>query len=224
MTGDPERRRGTIRKVDVLLLLASACLVLILVTAAFVYRGFEGIVQRTAASAWRTPERMQINEAVARLILAGRASEVYAFYAFEVGDPVRSALYVQAAIEGDGKVPAPIDFVMSVGWWEGGHQLEKVDGPNENGSYDVRPMGLNSYTYKRYSISDLQRVEVNIPFGVVHLVGDFQKWGSWENALVAYNTGGMKNVGADQVTYVVRVLRHEWELDRRFAARFPEMF
>jgi len=171
------------------------------------------------------PTRDQVNAAAARLLLAGRGSELYDFYAYEVGDPLKAALYVQSAMEGDGTHPAPIDLVMAIGWWEGGHQIDKTDGPNLNGSFDVRPMGLNSMTYHQYTISELERIEVNIPFGVSHLVTEKRKWGvSWEAALASYNKGSPSGLDQRQIDYVVNVLRHEWELDRRFAARFPEMF
>jgi hypothetical protein len=168
-----------------------------------------------------TPTRDQVNAAVVRLILAGRSGELYSFYAYEVGDPLRAALYVQASLEGT--IPAPVNLVISVGWWEGGHRVGMIDGPNQNGSYDVRPMGLNSNTYRRYSMAELQRVEVNIPFGVAHLVGERQKWNvSWEAAAAAYNKGSPKGLDDRQIDYVAAILRHEWELDRRFAARFPD--
>ncbi len=220
---EEKQRSRTVTKVDALLLLVSSCVVMLLVVAAFVYRGFEATAQRTAAATWRTPTRDEINTAVVRLLLSGRASEVYDFYAYEVGDPLKAALYIQASIEGS--VPAPIDLIMAIGWWEGGHVVGKIDGPNANNSYDVRPMGLNTYTYRRYSIAELSRVEVNIPFGVAHLLEDKARWRlSWEAATAAYNKGSPQGLDQNQVDYVATILRHEWELDRRFAARFPEMF
>lgn len=206
-----------------LLLLISILIVAVVTSGVVIYSK----VDRPAISinATASPTRDQVNEAVVRLLLAGRASEVYNFYAYEVGDPLKASLYVQAALEGDGVHPAPVDLSIAVGWWEGGHLTGMIDGPNANGSYDVRPMGLNTVTYKRYSLSDLERVEVNIPLGVAHLVEAKQRFGvSWESALAAYNKGSTKGLDQAQVDYVVRVLRHEWELDRRFAARFPEMF
>jgi len=220
-----EERKRRFTKLDLLYILMAGCFVMSIVLATFVYRGFEAMSQRTAAATWRTPTRMEINAAVAKLILAGQASRVYDFYAIEVGDPVRAALYIQAAQEGDGVHPVPIDFAMSLGWYEGGHQIERMDGPNQNGSFDVRPMGLNTYTYKTYSVADLQRIEVNIPFGVQHLMDAKDRWDlSFEAAAAAYNKGAPTGLDQRQIDYVVALLRHEWELDRRFAAAFPEMF
>jgi hypothetical protein len=201
-------------------LLLSAILVIVLTATALLFAS----VYRRPAGPWAaivTPTRDQVNAAVVRLILAGRAGEVYSFYAYEVGDPLKASLYVQASLEGT--IPAPVDLVMSVGWYEGGHQVGRVDGPNENGSFDVRPMGLNTITYKKYSVSELQRIEVNIPFGVSHLVGERQKWGvSWDAAMASYNKGTPSGLDQRQIDYVAAILRHEWELDRRFAARFPD--
>lgn len=173
----------------------------------------------------RTPTRQEINIAVVKLLLAGRGSELYAFYAYEVGDPLKASLYTQSALEGDGVNPAPVNLIISIGWWEGGHVVDRIDGPNPNGTYDVRPMGLNTKSYRMYSVSDLKRMEVNIPKGVAHLVNERESWGiSWEAALASYNKGSPKGLDADQIDYVSAILRHEWELDRKFAARFPDAF
>jgi hypothetical protein len=167
----------------------------------------------------QTPTRDEINNAVARLIQAGRSQEVYSFYAQDVGDPIRAMLYVSAALTNH----APIHLVMSVGWYEGGHIVGKVDGPNENGSFDVRPMGLNSITYKQYSLTELAKIEFNIPQGVIHLVAERVKWGvTWESAMAVYNKGRPDGLDSRQIDYVTFVLRHEWQLDRRFAVRFAD--
>jgi hypothetical protein len=206
---------------DKLLLAFAVLAVMLIVCCAEVYAILTRPQPRNPWAVVVTPSRDQVNAAVVRLILAGRAGELYSFYAYEVGDPLRAALYVQASLEGT--IPAPVNLVISVGWWEGGHQVGGIDGPNENGSYDVRPMGLNSKTYRRYSMAELQRIEINIPFGVAHLVGERQKWNvSWEAAAASYNKGSPKGLDDKQIDYVATVLRHEWELDRRFAARFPD--
>jgi hypothetical protein len=203
------------------LLLAFAILAVLFITGVGMLYAILAQPKLQTYGAVVTPTRDQVNAAVVRLILAGRAGEVYSFYAYEVGDPLKASLYVQAALEGT--IPAPVDLVMAIGWWEGGHQVGGIDGPNLNGSYDVRPMGLNSKTYRQYSIAELQRVEINIPFGVTHLVNEKLKWKvSWEAAMASYNKGAPKGLDQNQVDYVAAVLRHEWELDRRFAARFPD--
>jgi hypothetical protein len=218
----PERRKG-MKEQNILMILLAVLIVFVVVGTAAIYSKVE---QRPISIlVTQTPTRDEVNEAAARLILAGRASELYDFYAYEVGDPMKAALYVQAAMEGDGVHPAPIDLVMAIGWYEGGHALNRVDGPNMNGSFDVRPLGLNTYTYKQYSIAQLERVEVNIPFGVKHLVNEKERWNiSWESALGSYNKGAPTGLDYRQIDYVVAILRHEFEIDRRFAARFPEMF
>ena len=171
-------------------------------------------------AAVQTPTRDEINAAVGRLVQAGRAQELYAFYAQDVGDPIKAMLYTSAAITNH----APVNLVISVGWFEGGHLVGLVTG-NTNGSVDVSPMGLNSISYRQYSVAELSRLEFNIPQGVVHLVSERQRWAvSWETAMASYNHGRPDGLDARQIDYVTAVLRHEWELDRRFAARFPDLF
>lgn len=174
-----------------------------------------------------TPSRFEINLAVARLLAAGRSHDVFAFYAMEVGDPLKAALYVTSALESS----VPVNLRISQGWWEGGHKVGILAGPNPNGSYDALPSGLNSLTYQAVSLTDLKRVEFNIPEGAAHLRRDFAALDGivnndarWEAALARYNKGKVTGLDQDQVRYVALVLRHEWELDRRFAARFPEAF
>lgn len=199
-------------------LLQSSILVGVLLIAAFLYSASLHHNPDPTAQV-QTPTRDAINNAVARLIQAGRAQELYSFYAMDVGDPIRAMLYTTAAITNH----APVNLVIAVGWFEGGHRVGLVDGPNVNGSYDVRPMGLNSITYRNYSMAELQKIEFNIPTGVVHLVAERIKWSvSWESAMASYNHGRPDGLDSRQIDYVTAVLRHEFELDRRFAIRFGD--
>jgi hypothetical protein len=166
-----------------------------------------------------TPTRTQINATVARLIGSGRSEELYAFYASEVGDPTRAWLYTASAlVQG-----APVNLVISQAWWEGG-RVGKIDGPNRNGSFDFEPMGLNSETYSQFTAAELRRLEVNIPTGIAHLMGEKEKWGvSLEAALASYNHGSPSGLDYHQIDYVTAIIRHEVELDRRFACRFDDV-
>jgi Transglycosylase SLT domain len=204
--------------IKTILLLQAVVIVLSLTGFAYLYNKIE-TERPSTSNAIPTPSREQVNGAVARLILAGRSTELYSFYAQEVGDPTRSMLYVAAAlIRG-----APVDLIVSVGWWEGGHQINKIGPRNENGSVDVYPMSLNSFTYKAYSIDELKRVEFNISEGVYHLCNNREKFNcSWESAMAAYNHGTVVGLDQRQVDYVAAVLRHEIELDRKFAVRFAD--
>jgi hypothetical protein len=202
-----------------ILLLQAIVIVFVLTSSAYLYSLIESRPTSETSNAVPTPSREQVNGAVAKLMMAGRSSELYAFYAQEVGDPTRAMLYVSAAlIRG-----APVDLVVAVGWWEGGHQIGKVSQPNQNGSVDVYPMSLNSFTYKAYSIERLKQLEFNISQGVYHLCSDRERFNcSWESAMAAYNHGTVIGLDQRQIDYVAAVLRHEIELDRKFAARFAD--
>jgi hypothetical protein len=206
------------RWIKTILLLQAVCVAVLLTVGALVFGAYTGR-PNLPANAVPTPTAEQINGAVARLIASGRASEVFAFYAMEVGDPIKASLYVYAALTNG----VPIDKLMSVGWYEGGYQTNLVDGPNVNGSYDVRPQGLNTLTYKMYTVAELKMLEYNIPLSAQHLAEKKAEWNvSWAGAMTVYNHGSPTNLDQRQVEYVAKTLRHEWELDRRFAARFPD--
>ena len=191
--------------IKTILLMCSICLVLMLVGFGYLYSRIEGRAV-IGTNAITTPTREKINSAVARLIVEGRSSEVYAFYAQEVGDPLKASLYVESAFEDH----VPIDMIMACGWYEGGHQIGKVDGPNVNGSFDVRPMGLNTYTYKMYSLGELEQMEFNIPMGAQHMADAQKKYQStWETAMAIYNHGSPTGLDQRQIEYVAAVIRHE---------------
>lgn len=208
----------TLRLIRSTAVLVSVAVVLMALVAAMLFQDLS-----SRRPAWQaevpTPTRAQINAAVARLISAGRSAELYSFYAQEVGDPTRAMLYTASALI----TGAPVDLVIAKDWWEGGHQVGTLTGPNLNGSYDVNPAGLNTYTYKAYTLAELKQVQLNISQGVEGLAEQRARWGvSWEAALGAYNHGSPSGLDQRQIDYVTAVLRHEWELDRRFAARFPD--
>jgi hypothetical protein len=216
----------TVRMIRSTLLITCVAVVLMVCVAAFLFRQSQARPAGTSALI-DTPTRSEVNIAVARLIAAGRAGDVYAFYAMEVGDPLKASFYVLSALASD----VPVDLRISQGWWEGGHQVGVLVGPNQNGSYDASPSGLNSITYQAVSLSELTSMEFNIPQGAAHLRDSYRSLGGvvnddarWETALAVYNKGSPRGLDQNQVRYVAKILRHEWELDRRFAARFPEAF
>ena len=168
----------------------------------------------------QTPTREQIQRAIVRLVQAGRASELYAFYTQDDPgmDPVRAELYVNMALAKH----LPVNLVVSVGWWEGGHMVGIADGPNPNGTMDFRPIGLNSAVYKYRTPAELAQVENNINWGTDHMVDDRERMHSWEGMLALYNHGSTAGFDERHILYVAVILRHEWELDRRFAVRFAD--
>ena len=213
-------RTPLVKKIELGIVCSIIACVFCVVTAAFVYSELETTraALEKAASIQSAPTREQIQVAVIRLLQAGRASELYAFYAQEVGDPVRAELYIAMAVVKH----EPVDLVISLGWWEGGHMVGKTDGPNTDGSVDYRPMGVNSFTYRNYTPEELQQVETNINLATNHLYDDRIQTPSWEAALARYNSGRADVFSPLSIEYVYEITKHEWDLDRRFAARFAD--
>lgn len=202
-----------------LLLLLSATLALVMALSAFAY--YQSTIRAPDNQfAIRTPKREEIQGAIVRLVQAGRAAELYSFYAEDGMDPIRAQFYVTMALAKH----LPVSLVISVGWWEGGHMVGMADGPNVDGSYDARPGGVNSYTFKMYTLAQLEQVELNITLETQHLADSRSRMNTYEGALALYNHGSATNFDERHITYVASILRHEWELDRRFAARFADAF
>lgn len=215
-----------VRRINIIMLLGSVNAVIAVVLGVVLYWWFSShIISKVTPQIW-IPTRFEVNDAAVRLIQSGRASELYAFYADDSQDPIRAFLYGSSAITKH----VPLNMAEAIGWWEGGHQTG-VGPVNQNGSVDVLPMGLNNRVYKEYTQTELRQLEFNIPQGVQHLLEAFGSLygvvnddSRWEAALAQYNKGNVVNLNVNQIRYVAQVLKHEWDLDRRFAARFPEMF
>ena len=101
--------------------------------------------------------------------------------------------------------------------------MGRVDGPNKDGSFDVRPMALNTITYRIYTLTELATGRVQHPARRGPSGGGAREVGCVPgDGYGVHNHGRPDGLDQRQIDYVTAVLRHEWELDRRFAARFAD--
>jgi len=102
--------------------------------------------------------------------------------------------------------------------------IPTIIGPvNADGSRDIGEMGCNTKTFSAYTISDLQRPEVNIPLGVGLLAQKRKGALTWEGAVVAYNHGSTDGADERHIIHLMAVVNYERELDRRFGLRFADV-
>lgn len=143
-----------------------------------------------------TPTDKQINKACEKLLRQGRASDLYAFYAEDVGDPKEAAFYVTGALQGTTDLkPWYVSQVTSYVWFERvygskGRQspaaIQTVGGAAQDGD---TPLSLADYT----------RIEAN--------------------ATLAVN----RDMNVDlRSNYLTVVMLHARETNRRFVLRFGD--
>lgn len=103
----------------------------------------------------------------------------------------------------------PVNTLFALIWAESDFNPKAVNGKgNKDGSNDKGLMQLNS---KYFGKVDRLDPEINLRFGCRHLRDRYEKYGSWDEAIMYYN--GFSQGAVDHQS---KVLAKERELDRSF--------
>jgi hypothetical protein len=84
---------------------------------------------------------------------------------------------------------------------------------NSDGSYDIGLFQLNSYVYKKYDDSELIDPVFNTHMASLHLLNNYERFKSWEEAIMAYNCGNIKSIPERTAKYLSKILKFEQELN-----------
>lgn len=152
-------------------------------------------------------ERDQITEAIRLYMVEGRLDEVAGFYNSYVKNWELAYLILAAAHMYD----IPANILFSVIFAESGFNVYAVNNGNGNGSSDFGLMQLNSNTFKGYTRKQLMDRYINLQLGCKHLKKNFERYGTWEEAVMYYN-----GFSKASVIHQSRVLVKERVLDRGF--------
>jgi hypothetical protein len=91
---------------------------------------------------------------------------------------------------------------------------------NNDGSMDKGIMGQNSRSFPKVDPFDL---EEHLRATITYLRQKYEKYGSWEKAIIFYNCGSEERLGLDALGHLDRVLKKERELDVLFVSYFNEL-
>ena len=108
----------------------------------------------------------------------------------------------------------PVHKMIAMAFVESCFNPKAINRSNGNGSKDYGLFQLNSKTFYEYDQAYLMDVETNVHFAVQHLLGEYEKYESWEKAVIAYNAGNVSKVFQSSIDYFLKVQKYEKMLDK----------
>ncbi len=108
----------------------------------------------------------------------------------------------------------PVNLLFALAQHESGFYATATN--SNHTSSDIGIMQLNTNSYSAYDKKQLYDVKTNIRLGASHLHQEFVKYGRWELALLAYNSGGVRGVPDSTVRYMISIVNIERIFDHQF--------
>jgi len=151
--------------------------------------------------------REEITEVIRAYMVTGKLDKVAEFYNDYVNDWEATYLIMGAAQVY--KIPANVLFALVFA--ESNFKEDAVNNGNGNGTSDYGWLQLNSRTFKGYTKEELMERNNNLRLGCKHLRANYERYGSWDEAIMYYN-----GYSKAAVKHQARVLAKERELDKAF--------
>ena len=151
--------------------------------------------------------REEITEVVRAYMIVGKLDKVAEFYNDYVNDWEATYLIMGAAQVY--KIPANVLFALVFA--ESNFKEDAVNSGNGNGTSDYGWLQLNSATFRGYTKEELMERNNNLRLGCKHLRANYERYGSWDEAIMYYN-----GYSKAAVKHQSRVLAKERELDKAF--------
>jgi len=156
--------------------------------------------------------RLDIAEHIAEYRQKGRLDAVAVFYNTYVKDMDLTYLILSAAYTYD----IPENVLFSLIWAESNFNPGAVNGHgNKDGSNDKGLMQLNSRYFGKINRLDPR---TNLQYGCKHLRARYEKYGTWDEAVMLYNGFSLKSA-----EHQAKVLAKERELDKAFSLEFGKV-
>lgn len=160
--------------------------------------------------------RLAVNDIINEYIERGKADQVYSFYTQITGDKKITLLILSAALSQG----IPVNLFFATAKKESEFNPLAIDGANRDGSKDYGLYQLNGNTFSQYAVSYLMVSENNVRLAAVYLRTLYDKYGSWDKALLAYNGGTVDGVSEKVIQYLTDTLHIETAYDQQFVAAF----
>ena len=159
-------------------------------------------------------EREDINE-----IVIHNASFFINKYNQEIGNRILAERIIIISLE----EKVPINITIATAFIESKYdplfnKNKKI--ANNDGSIDQGVMGQNNRSFPKV---DPFNLEEHLRVTITYLRQKYEKYGSWEKAIIFYNCGSEARLGMDALDHMDRVLKKEKELDILFVNYFNEL-
>lgn len=139
--------------------------------------------------------------------------DVLAFYAEETGDSsIARHIIIQALA-----YEVPLNIAFSLAKHESEYFPDAINGDkNKNGSVDYGIFQLNNRTFPNYTKKELLDPLTNCHLGVWYLKHRSREYDTWEEAIMAYNSGYAERMNYNSFKHMLRIMDYERDLDKRF--------
>lgn len=184
-------------------------------SAFFGYRTAYPLPQELTPANYSYITREAVNGIVSNLIISGRVEDVLLFYDSRTRDRQVSFYLMSAAMQSR----IPVNLLFALAEWESGY-VNSRENSNGNGTTDRGVMMLNSASYSGVSSAQFKDTAWNVRTGAEHFLNAREKYGNWEEAIIAYNAGNTNAVKNHSIRHVTNVLRIERSIDAEFVKRF----
>ena len=136
---------------------------------------------------------------------------ILAYYTEQTGSRNIAEAILDTALEK--QVPVNIAFALS--FVESSFDPDALNESNRNGTVDRGLFQLNSATFRDSNIDFFNPYE-SAEAGLTYLLGKYERYGSWESAIVMYNAGVEANLSNRSLTYLTRILEKERFFDEGY--------
>lgn len=121
----------------------------------------------------------------------------------------------QAIVDASLRLNVPVNLAFALSFVESSFDVNAVNESNSNGTIDRGLFQLNSATFRNVNI-DFFDMHENIEAGLNYLITKYERYGSWESAVVMYNAGIEVNLSNRSLTYLSRILQRERLFDEGY--------
>jgi len=155
--------------------------------------------------------RIDLNDLIKNLVYSQK-ERVLSYYDKYTKNRTITELIVYNAIE----TKIPINLFFAQCWQESRFKPKVKSKLNRNKSRDYGLFQLNSSVYKYYKISFLMIPDNNVRIASKHLLTNYNRYKTWEEAIVSYNCGKNYNVPKSTMKYLTSILNKEKEISEDF--------
>lgn len=154
-----------------------------------------------------------VNRDIEQHLKDGKGESIYKFYDRITGYRDITYRIIEQCLYFD----VPINIALALCYEESRFYIYAENGiHNKDGSADYGLFQLNSYVYSEYEKEYLMDINNNIRFGIQHLRSDYEEYGDWFKAVIAYNSGSISDVPESTIHHMAKIFNRAREYDRMY--------
>jgi hypothetical protein len=160
------------------------------------------------------------NDIIEGFISDGKAESIIIFYNNFIKNErvTRGILFAALANH------IPVDIMFASAWQESSFNPDCISKNKKMGkrpeSFDVGLFQLNTLSFSTYSVEDLKNIELNCSLASTKLRENFEKYGNWEESVIAWNAGNTNCVYNTSIKHLAKVYYYKDLIDKSFYSEF----